>query len=209
MGYCGYCQVHFRTHWGMRQHQVTCHPETVTHRCRVCTTPFASRTDLDRYIAMEGHYASAATTPPPRIPSTIHRISPVGPESTCTPKLKSVITIPRKDAPNPTGSQPKGKTDRRSTSRVSKEKPYRERSKGKMSNFTIPKKSSVVPEDKPYSGRRSAPSTSTATSSTEPQPTGHTDGRATAPPPPTQMDTRPAACLLDDPEWLNSIFKQN
>ena len=182
---CENCLVRFCTHWGLRQHMVAAHPETVTLRCRVCNTPFSNRADLDRHVAMEGHYSGLTSV-------TVRQVRPQDEISTtipsyytAQPKVRSATVIPHKDleraalstskaARSKTEKKPTGKTDNVNQHST---KPYGEKSstktkpKDSLSGYTIPKKSRVTPDKPSYSGRKST-ATLTNADSMECIPTG-------------------------------------
>ena len=216
---CELCQVRFRTHWGLRQHMVALHPETVTHRCRVCSTPYSNRADLDRHVAMEGHY-SGSTSPRPTVNQIQSQVETSIPSYyTAQPKVRSAIVIPHKDLPTSSSRKTtrskestKAKTPTGKTSKVSHSqhtaKPYGEKSstktgpKGSLSGYTIPKKSRVTPDQPSYSGRKPT-ATVTNSDSKECTPTGINSVT-----PPAAQAEHFQADLLADVDWLASLLKK-
>ena len=194
---CSVCRVSFKTHWGLRQHQVIAHPETITQKCRLCDMPFVSRADLDRHVAVEDHYVrQPQRTDPsqPRLRSVVHTppLSTQDNTKSVAPKIRS-FTLHSHTTPPPSAER---EVSQKAAHRAEAAKPYASERRG-LQNYTIPKRKRCVPELPP-------PTSRTRLQKKEAKPKGSSTSSQ-----PKGSDSITHAELLDDLSWLDSLFKDD
>ena len=177
-----------------------------------------TRTDLDRHVAMEGHYVSnsgpkstirqVGFSPRKAAVATHHTVEETRfqPNPIQSYRSGSTPALPREELAS-TPTQPKGQSKRNSTkgkakaTKKAKAQPYPTTQKSALAGYTIPKRRSSVPDQPVYSG----PSTSSAGSgATVALPS--TSAQATASPPADSILPDSNADLLEDAAWLASLL---